>query len=180
MDSSASSQTTATVKQPSPKQQFLDAYEREHAITMRVLGAYPPDKHDLRPHPKCRTARELAWVFVLECGLGMMVFNNTFESDGMKGSTPEPPESWDDLLTALESAHAEFGDLIRSTPEDELYHTVRFFTAPKTMGDVTRMEWIQFLLNDEIHHRGQFSIYLRMADARVPSIYGPSGDEPWV
>lgn len=174
------SQTSNVTGRTSPKQQFLDAYEREHAITMRVLQAYPPDKLELRPHPKCRTARELAWTFVLERGLGKMVFNNTFERDGMTGEMPKPPDSWDELLDALESAHRDFVTLIRSTPEDELYANVRFLTAPKTMGDVSRMEWIWFLLHDEIHHRGQFSIYLRMADGRVPSIYGPSADEPWM
>jgi uncharacterized damage-inducible protein DinB len=48
------------------------------------------------------------------------------------------------------------------------------------MGEMTRMEWLWFLLHDEIHHRGQFSVYLRMADAKVPSIYGPTADEPWM
>jgi uncharacterized damage-inducible protein DinB len=36
------------------------------------------------------------------------------------------------------------------------------------------------MLCDQIHHRGQFSVYLRMADGKVPSIYGPSLDEPWM
>ena len=67
----------ATV-QVSPKEQFLDRYESEHATTMRVLRAYPPDKLDLQPHPKCKTARELAWMFVLERGLGKRVFQNAF------------------------------------------------------------------------------------------------------
>ena len=79
----------------------------------------------------------------------------------------------------LESAHADFGDLIRRTPEEELFETVRFFTGPQTMGDISRLDWIWFLLHDEIHHRGQFSVYLRMAGGKVPSIYGPSSDEPW-
>jgi uncharacterized damage-inducible protein DinB len=35
------------------------------------------------------------------------------------------------------------------------------------------------MLYDTIHHRGQLSVYMRLAGARVPSIYGPSGDEPW-
>jgi len=58
---------------PTAKQQFLDAYDREHGITMRLLRAYPKDKADLRPDPKLRTARELAWVFVTECGMGVRV-----------------------------------------------------------------------------------------------------------
>jgi len=36
------------------------------------------------------------------------------------------------------------------------------------------------ILCDQIHHRGRFSIYLHMADGKVPSIYGPTADEPWV
>lgn len=45
---------------PSPKERFLGALEKEHATTMRVLRAYPADKLELRPHAKCKTARELA------------------------------------------------------------------------------------------------------------------------
>jgi len=41
------------------------------------------------------------------------------------------------------------------------------------------VDFLWFLLCDQIHHRGQLSVYLRMADGKVPSIYGPSGDEPW-
>lgn len=165
----------------SPKQTFLDAYQREHETTMRVLRAYPEDRLDLRPHEKCKTARELAWVFVMEGRLGEMVFNDTFEKTMAEGGSepPEPPESWDELLDALEESHRRFGDLIRSTPDPDLDETVRFFVAPKTMGDIRRLDWLWFLLHDQIHHRGQFSVYLRMADGKVPSIYGPSADEPW-
>jgi uncharacterized damage-inducible protein DinB len=35
------------------------------------------------------------------------------------------------------------------------------------------------MLLDAVHHRGQLSIYLRLMEAKVPSIYGPSADEPW-
>ncbi|HEX8694760.1 MAG TPA: DinB family protein [Longimicrobium sp.] len=165
---------------PSPKQQFLDAYEREHQTTMRVLRAYPTDRLDLQPHPKCKTARELAWIFVLERGLGTHVFNNVFATGGPSGEMPPAPESWDEILGALEHAHREFGELVRSTPDEKLFENVKFFTAPHTMGDVSRLQFAWFLLCDEIHHRGQFSIYLRMADAKVPSIYGPTADEPWM
>jgi uncharacterized damage-inducible protein DinB len=164
----------------SPKQQFLDAYEREHATTLRVLRAYPAERLDLRPHPKSKSARELAWIFVLERGLGTAVFRNEFAKLAASGPTPDPPESWDDLLGALEAAHREFGELIRSTPDERLFDGVQFFTAPHTLGEISRMDWLWFLLHDQIHHRGQFSVYLRMADAKVPSIYGPTADEPWM
>jgi uncharacterized damage-inducible protein DinB len=63
--------------------------------------------------------------------------------------------------------------------DDELLRTVKFPIAPRTMGDVPTIQFLWFILCDAIHHRGQFSIYLRMADGKVPSIYGPSLDEPW-
>ena len=162
------------------KEQFLDEYEKEHATTMRVLRAYPADKVEMRPHPSCRTARELAWMFVLERGLGTKLFHNAFAKSAPSGSPPPPPESWDDLLSTLERVHKEFGDLVRSASDAKLSEKVKFFTAPKTMTDTPLIALLWFLLSDQIHHRGQFSIYSRMAGGKVPSIYGPSGDEPWI
>jgi uncharacterized damage-inducible protein DinB len=166
----------------SPKQQFLAAYEREHAITMRVLRAFPPEKADLQPHPRCKTARELAFIFALERGLATLVFNDAFGpgGGGSPKNMPEPPESWNAVLAAVEKTHEDFGTVVRATPEDKLFETVKFFIAPKTLGDVSRLDFLWFILSDEIHHRGQLSIYLRMADAKVPSIYGPTADEPWM
>jgi uncharacterized damage-inducible protein DinB len=170
----------ATATSTTQKQQFLDVYEREHRTTMKVLRAYPPDSLDLRPHPKAKSARELAWVFVLERGLGTMVFNDEFATGGASGEAPPAPDSWDRILDELEQAHTAFGDLIRSTSDAALLEKVQFFTGPGTLGGITRMELLWFLLHDQIHHRGQFSVYLRMADGKVPSIYGPSADEPWM
>ncbi|HEY5610142.1 MAG TPA: DinB family protein [Thermoanaerobaculia bacterium] len=165
---------------PNKKERFLAVYDKEHATTMRVLRAFPPDKSDLRPHPKTKTARELAWVFVLERLLGTKVWHDEFAKSAPSGTPPEPPREWTELLEVFEKAYQDFRDLIRAAPDEKLDEKVHFFTAPKTMGEISRIDWLWFLLSDEIHHRGQFSVYLRMADAKVPSIYGPSADEPWM
>lgn len=174
------STSTASPGATTSKQPFLEAYEREHATTMRVLRAYPADKLDLRPHAMCKTARELAWMFAMERRLGRILFEDGFAEAKPSGKPPEAPESWDALLEAVEQAHREFGELVRSTSDEKLNQTVKFFVAPKKMGDYRRIDVCWFLLHDEIHHRGQFSIYLRMAGAKVPSIYGPTADEPWM
>ena len=165
---------------PTPKQQFLDVYEQEHAITMRVLRAFPAEQSELRPHAMCKTARELAFVFAAERGLGEIVMKDGFASGGPPGEMPKTPESWDAVLAAVEQTHQDFGELVRGMPEERLNETSKFFVGPKKMGDVRRMDFLWSLLHDEIHHRGQFSIYLRMAGAKVPSIYGPTADEPWM
>lgn len=167
----------------SAKQRFLDTYEKEHATTMRVLRAFPADKADFRPHPKCKSAKELAWVFVAERGLGTSLLKDEVMEMMKQGgsSAPKPPENWEDVLAALEKAHTEFADFVRAQNDADLEgKTSTFFVAPRTPGPVNRMEFAWFLLHDQIHHRGQFSIYLRMVDGKVPSIYGPTADEPWI
>jgi len=56
------------------------------------------------------------------------------------GSAPAPPENWDELLAALEKAHRDFRDLIASASDADLSENVHFFTAPKTMGEISRMD----------------------------------------
>jgi uncharacterized damage-inducible protein DinB len=164
---------------PSPKQQFLAAYDREHAITMKVLRAFPPEQAELRPHPKCKTARELAWIFVLERGLATAGLANAFASGNPGGPPPDVPESWDAVLSALEAAHLEFRKTFSGYSDAQLLEPIKFFGGPATLVDMSRMDFVWFVMSDQIHHRGQLSVYLRMAGGKVPSIYGPSGDEPW-
>ena len=164
----------------SPTQQLIHAFEREHATTMKVLRAFPADQAEFRPCPTCKTARELAFVFAMERGLAQRVYNNAFAKAMSGGGTPPAaPATWSEVIAAVENGQRELLGLLRTATDADLAETVKFFTGPKTLGDYTRAEFLWFLVHDEIHHRGQFSIYLRMSGAKVPSIYGPSGDEPW-
>jgi uncharacterized damage-inducible protein DinB len=164
---------------PTPKQQYLDYHARECATTMRVLRAMPVDHIELRPHAMCKTARELAWQFAGEQGLTEMVITTGLDMEKM-ASGPAMPESWEDVLRAFEQAQTRVAQIVRDMPDDRLMSgTVKFFTAPRTVSDMPTMQFLWAMLCDQIHHRGQFSIYLRMAGGRVPSIYGPTADEPW-
>jgi uncharacterized damage-inducible protein DinB len=55
-----------------------------------------------------------------------------------------------------------------------------FFVGPGKTGDIPLADFVNFMTHDQIHHRGQLSVYLRMAGGKVPAIYGPSADEPWM
>ncbi len=165
---------------PSPRQQFLDGFEREHATTVKVLRAYPADKLDLRPHKMCKTARELAWMFVMEQGLALKAITTGLDWSQPPAARPEPPAAMEAIISELEKSHRAVAETVRAMPDETASGTVKFFTAPKTLGDIPTMQFLWMLLCDQIHHRGQFSIYLRMADGKVPSIYGPTADEPWM
>src|SRR4051812_40235094 len=122
----------------SAKEQFLQAYDREHAITMRVLRAFPKDKAELRPHPKLKTARELAFVFALERGLAMAVYNDEL-AKGVSGKPPVAPATWDEVLQAIEKGHGGLRNIVESASDADLEKKVHFLTAPKTMGEVVRI-----------------------------------------
>ena len=143
----------------------------------------PSDKAKEKLHPNVKTAQELAWTFVLERYLGNKVWNDEF-AQGMaagmsKSGPPKPPESFDEVVDQLEKANAQWRKLIESASDAQLQENVHFMVGPKKMGEITRMNWAWFLLHDEIHHRGQFTVLLRLAGAKVPSVYGPSESEPW-
>src|SRR3954453_6370887 len=126
------------------KQEFLETYDEEHAKTMRVLKGYPKDKLDFRPHPKSRTARELAFVFVLERGLGTKVWNDEYAKGAPVGGAgpPKPPEDWDEMLAMLEKVHSDFRDLVAAASDAELEENVHFMVGPKQMGAMSRKDWI--------------------------------------
>jgi uncharacterized damage-inducible protein DinB len=161
----------------SEKDQFIQAWEKEFQTTLKVLKAYPASHTDLRPHQKCPTAKELVWRIVGEETLFINgVLTGQFDFTG----GPAAPATLQEILAVYEKNHKDLGAKLRSMPEADLNKNVKFMVAPKTPGDVRSGDILWLFLMDTIHHRGQFSIYLRMADGKVPSIYGPSGDEPWM
>jgi len=158
------------------KEQFLSTMAREFPTTLKVLKAFPTGKAELKPHAKARSARELAWAFVTEEKACDMALDGALEL----GKMPKPPATLPEVISTYERAHTAFVERLKQTPEADLNKTVKFMTGPKQMGDMRKMDVLWFMLMDGVHHRGQLSVYLRMADGKVPSIYGPSADEPWM
>ncbi len=157
-------------------QDFRKQYEREHAVTRKVLEAYPAAQASFRPHERSNDALRLAQTFWVEEKLMLNALRN--EAALGSGGFPAAPKEWSEVLAAFDELHREITDLLSRADESQL-QPVKFFAGPGTMADFPVAEFLWFLLFDQIHHRGQFSVYLRMTGSRVPSIYGPSADEPW-
>jgi uncharacterized damage-inducible protein DinB len=160
----------------SEKEMFLKSWEHECATTLKLLRHYPLERQDYKPMEKCKSAKELAWLFSSETAVavpGAVAGNIDFSK--MKPA----PETMKEAIDTFEKHSKEVTHLVKSTSDEDLNKMMKFFVAPKTMGDYRRMDVLWMFLMDQIHHRGQFSIYLRLVGAKVPSIYGPSADEPW-
>ena len=159
------------------KDRFIQGWEKEYQTTLKVLKAYPSTKSELRPHQKCPTAKELVWRMV---GEESMFVNGVIAGQIDFTGHPPVPATLPEILSSYEKNHKELTAKLHAMPEADLNKTMKFMVAPKTPGDVRRGDILWLFLMDTVHHRGQFSIYLRMADGKVPSIYGPTADEPWM
>jgi hypothetical protein len=151
--------------------------QREFGTTMKILKQMPADKANFKPAAdKVRSAKELATVFIQELGVvdGVVKGNIDF------GAQMPSFATFGDVLKAYESKHTEMASKLRAMSEADWNSKITIPVGPKQMGEVRRADMLWLMLNDSIHHRGQFSIYLRLVGAKVPSIYGPSGDEPWM
>jgi uncharacterized damage-inducible protein DinB len=157
-------------------QRFLALYERESATTRKVLAAYPSAQCELKPHDRSNSAKKLAATFVVE---QRMILKALRHEQVLGGSWPKTTDSWEELVAEFDATRDEILALLRKSDEGIFDGAVTFFVGPKQTGEYSTADFVTFMTHDQIHHRGQLSVYLRMAGAKVPSIYGPSADEPW-
>jgi uncharacterized damage-inducible protein DinB len=159
------------------KDMYASAFDQEHQITLKILKAYPPAKIDLKPTEQSRSARDLGWMLVMT---QMIVVPVLEQEELAPGGLPSAPKTWEEIVTAFETSHRETKHKIDRITDTDLTGAIRMPVGYKQVGEVRRGTALWMFLHDSIHHRGQFSVYLRLAGAKVPAIYGPSGDEPWV
>jgi uncharacterized damage-inducible protein DinB len=154
---------------------FLATWEKEFQTTLRVFAHYPADRLAYRPHEKSMTALDLMW--------SIPVVEREFIGGCLRGkiklSRGRPPRTKEGLIRAYEKIHATMVKRVRNAGEEVFSKTFKFYVAPGKLDDVKVGQFLWRLLHDHIHHRGQLSVYLRLVGAKVPSIYGPSADEPW-
>lgn len=161
----------------SERNQFIQTWEREFQTTLKVLKAYPADKLDLKPAEKSKSARELLFVFANEQHFFSQILDGALD---FTSSAPQPPATLEEIVSATEKGNAALVAKIKAMPDASFDEKVAFPVAPKTMQPVRKMDLSWMMLMDSIHHRGQLSVYIRLAGGKVPSIYGPTADEPWM
>ena len=157
------------------KDLYLSLKQQEDATTLKVLHAYPADMIAFKTHPSAQSAGQVAWTLAL----GNMVLEHIIKGDLTPSGFPEMPATWQALIDAFERARGEATTKLGALTDDDFNAMVRMPVGPKQMGEKRRGAALWYFLHDGIHHRGQLSVYLRAVGAKVPSIYGPSGDEPW-
>ena len=158
---------------------LLPEFDREMGQTRKLLDRAPDGQFEWRPHPTSVTLGRLA-EHLAEMPLWATTTMAQSELDML---TPRPagytsPASRASVLAMFDTnLKAARGNLVNKTDGefDALWKLKaggkEVFTMPKA--SVMRF----FVLNHMVHHRGQMAVYLRMLGVKIPSIYGPPGDE---
>ena len=157
-------------------QAILQEFDQEAKTTRRVLERVPEDKFSWKPHPKSMSLGELAMHTAMTpgaiCGWACEEETKfTGEKAPVAGSTA-------DIVAAHDKSVAKMKEVMGQLGDDGLMKSWKATSGGQTLFEMPKVALIRAIaLNHWYHHRGQLSVYLRLLDVPVPSIYGPSADE---
>ena len=157
---------------------MIQEFEQEAATTRRVLERVPADKLGWKPHDKSMSLGTLAMHIAGGPGfISSWATQDSFTFTG-EGGGPEP-KSTADILAAHDASVAQTKANINAVGDSGLGKTWSMKTPDgKTVMSMPKAALLRSIaLNHIYHHRGQLSVYLRLLNVSVPSIYGPSADE---
>jgi uncharacterized damage-inducible protein DinB len=159
---------------------FIADLDREVPATRRVLDRVPEGRFDWKPHPKSMPLGNLSiLVATMPSWVEFMV--NLDEFDFMPGGKPHlQPDlrTAKQLVQAFDESMETARTALTHATDEHLITTWRLKAAGHLVSELPRHVNIRDgIINHLAHHRGQMTVYLRLSDAMVPSVYGPSADE---
>ena len=162
-------------------QTLISELQHEFATTRRVLDRVPADKYDWAPHAKSMTAGRLAsHIAEMTTWITATVHGDSLDLAPVDGPKWEAytATSTGELLAYFDKHVAEASAALATCDDDAMMGTWSLMMGGNVIMAMPRVACLRtFCMNHVYHHRGQLSVYLRLLDISVPSIYGPSADE---
>jgi uncharacterized damage-inducible protein DinB len=158
-------------------QDFLKELDTEMPPTRRLLERVPSEKGEWRPHPKSFPLAHLAQLVARMPGWNTYAIRDS--KLDLSQSTPYSIEKTETLLAEFDRVVAEAREAIAGASEEDLDKQWSLTMGEQTLMSLPVYEVIRQNINHLSHHRGQLTVYLRLLDVPIPSIYGPTADEGW-
>ena len=155
---------------------ILMEMEQENKTTQRVLERVPESKLTWKPHAKSMSLGQLALhIATAQGNIAEMANIDNFE---MGSITQSEPKSKKEVMDAFSERTAKAKAILGKMDDARLMSPWTLTKSGKVLMSAPRIGVIRgLIMNHLYHHRGQLSVYLRLLDVPVPSIYGPSADE---
>lgn len=160
---------------------FLERLEAETAATRKVIERVPEGHNDWKPHEKSMAMGYLAALVASMPGwVSFMIETDgiDFGDPSSEGFKTKAVASRAELLQLLEKGTADSRKSLEKTSDEHLMKSWAFKMGGRAVSEGPRYTMIlDGVLAHLAHHRGQLTVYLRLNDAAVPAIYGPTADE---
>ena len=156
-------------------QSYLQELNLEYKATRTCLERIPESLFEYKPHPKSMNLGYLA-LLVAEIPLWIshMVKDGEIDFVTFKHFSPKTNS---DLVAHFEENMTSARKALENTNDEELKGSFTLKANGQVLYTSAKMVDIGVTLNHWVHHRGQLTVYMRLNDIAVPSIYGPSGDD---
>jgi hypothetical protein len=163
------------------KRFFLEQLEREAVASRKAIERTPEGENNWKPHDRSMELGYLAGLVATMPGWpALMIDMDELDLNDPSGASfrTKPAGSRCELLQQLDEGLAKSRKALESTTEAHLNTTWRLKMGDQVLTEGPRYVMIaDGALSHLAHHRGQLTVYLRLKEAKVPAIYGPSADE---
>ena len=157
---------------------LIAEFDQECAITQRLLERVPESKFGWKPHPKSMSLGELAWHLATAPSFLVGVTREPSFDFATAQAPPPVPKTAAAIVEAHVKGQGKVREFLGAISDARALETFKVTKGSKTLMNLPRIAFIRAIgLNHIYHHRGQLSVYLRLLEVPVPSIYGPSADE---
>lgn len=162
------------------KKFFLEQLELEAASARKAVERVPEGHNSFKPHER---SMELGYLAGLVAGMpgwvAMMIEQDETDIDGADaGFRTRAVPTRAELLRIVDDGLAKSRRALQNTTEEHLMKPWRLKMGGQVLTEGPRYSQIRDgALSHLAHHRGQLTVYLRLLEAKVPAIYGPSADE---
>jgi uncharacterized damage-inducible protein DinB len=159
---------------------FVAQLDAEAPRTRRTLERVPEGRDEWKPHDKSMALGRLAMLVAqMPSWLTLIVNKDALDVAPTAGSNIDmrPLRTAKELVDAHDAAVAEARQVLIGASDDHLAKTWQLLAGGKVVNESPRAIVIRDTFMHLAHHRGQLTVYLRLTNAPVPAIYGPSADD---
>lgn len=156
---------------------LLPEFDQEMQTTRRVLERVPSDKAEWRPHPKSFPIGHLAQLLAWMPGWITTTVKET-KLDLSKGGGYSF-EKTETLLDQFDENVNSAREALAAANEKDFEVMWSLMMGDRVLMSLPRGDVVRQHISHMAHHRGQMTVYLRLLDIPVPSVYGPTADERW-
>ena len=154
---------------------FLQELNAEYRATRLCLERIPESLYEYKPHPKSMNLGYLT-LLVAEIPLWIkhMIVDSEIDFVTFKHASPKTTS---ELVAHFEENMKAAREALQATTDEALAGPFSLKSNGQLLYTSPKIIDIGTTLNHWVHHRGQLTVYMRLNDLLVPSIYGPSADD---